>query len=614
MTIKITKQLATVEDLAIGTGTVVQERNGVPLTLTKIDLITASKLASENAGEGAALVSMQGGSSVENAVSTNASNIATNAEAILDRVIRVTSIAEMEAYSAPVGYVFSLNAGGRSGTFDVVAGDFSSELAADTLNGVYIGLADNVTATTKVAKRRYNGAVVPQWFGAIGDGSADDTTALSVLLDILILQGSGRVYAPAGVYKLTAPISKTLSGIQSLAIQGDGADLTEFRFIGASDGFTFTAADGNWWQNVSPGNGFYFSNFSVTTDNTESGTGFTVNGGSVSGRPPRKTEFNNVTFRGNDGFTDTWSVHLRLVDTASVFLNSCKWMIGGPGSDAAIGVEIEGTVGSDPSGFYFNHCEAFYGAIWIATGRNVEGIYLTNCSHVAGVKALTWIATAESGLHVMGGHFNNTETNFLLDGVFDFEILGALLYSNGHGAADFTSISVQNGGGGTITGNVFTLDKTGVERGILIDESPGDSRYGICISGNTFSNIEGDAVTLGSNSQHVTVCDNSYANVNTDVGNIGTNNRVIRRQYAASTVITLVGGSGIESVNIALPSGAFTSKPSVVFFNSTDTGIVGFYDFDNASNSATNAVITIRDINNTNISAVEQRFSLIAFE
>jgi len=37
MTIKITKQLATMEDLAIGTGTVVQERNGIPLTLNKIN-------------------------------------------------------------------------------------------------------------------------------------------------------------------------------------------------------------------------------------------------------------------------------------------------------------------------------------------------------------------------------------------------------------------------------------------------------------------------------------------------------------------------------------------------------------------------------------------------
>ena len=122
MTIKITKQLATMEDLAIGTGTIVQERNGVPLTLTKIDFNS--------------------------------------------RVIRVTSIAAMETYSAPVGYVFSLNAGGRSGTFDVIAGDFSAELAADTLNGVYIGLLDNPTATTKVAKRRITSGISSGMFGA----------------------------------------------------------------------------------------------------------------------------------------------------------------------------------------------------------------------------------------------------------------------------------------------------------------------------------------------------------------------------------------------------------------------------------------------------------------
>ena len=82
-----------------------------------------------------------------------------------NNVIRVTSIAAMEAYSAPVGYVFSLNAGGRSGTFDVVAGDFSSELSADTLNGVYIGLADDTTGASKVAKRRIADGVYVRWFG-----------------------------------------------------------------------------------------------------------------------------------------------------------------------------------------------------------------------------------------------------------------------------------------------------------------------------------------------------------------------------------------------------------------------------------------------------------------
>jgi hypothetical protein len=112
-----------------------------------------------------------------------AASIATNTAAILDRVIRVTSIAAMEAYSAPVGYVFSLNAGGRSGVFDVVAGDFSAELAADTLNGVYVGLADNATATTKVAKRRFSGRVSVLWFGADNTKATGASAAIKAASD-----------------------------------------------------------------------------------------------------------------------------------------------------------------------------------------------------------------------------------------------------------------------------------------------------------------------------------------------------------------------------------------------------------------------------------------------
>jgi hypothetical protein len=104
-------------------------------------------------------------------------------DVVSKRVIRVTSIAAMEAYSAPVGYVFSLNAGGRSGTFDVVAGDFSTELAADTLNGIYIGLSDDPTATSKVVKRVYSGLVKAEWFGVVSDGSTDDSAALKAALD-----------------------------------------------------------------------------------------------------------------------------------------------------------------------------------------------------------------------------------------------------------------------------------------------------------------------------------------------------------------------------------------------------------------------------------------------
>jgi len=125
-------------------------------------------LADSASGSGASLVSMEGGPTVE--------------DAVLDRVIRVTSIAAMEAYSAPVGYVFSLNAGGRSGVFDVVAGDFSTELAADVRNALYVGLADDTSATTKVAKRSDSGFNAG-WWGIVPE--VDATARFNDMHDML---------------------------------------------------------------------------------------------------------------------------------------------------------------------------------------------------------------------------------------------------------------------------------------------------------------------------------------------------------------------------------------------------------------------------------------------
>ena len=118
---------------------------------------------------------------------------------IEDLVIRVTSIADMEAYSAPVGYVFSLNAGGRSGTFNVVAGNFSVELAADTYNGIYVGLDDDPTATTKVAKRVFNhGNFSSEWFGALSNVTSGNLVRIQSAVDILSSMGGGVLLNPPG--------------------------------------------------------------------------------------------------------------------------------------------------------------------------------------------------------------------------------------------------------------------------------------------------------------------------------------------------------------------------------------------------------------------------------
>jgi len=178
-------------------------------------------LANNALGSGAALVSMEGGPSVE--------------VAVLNRVIRVTSIAAMEAYSAPAGYVFSLNAGGRSGTFDVVSGDFSTELTADTQNAIYIGLSDNPTASTKVARRRgyETGPVNAFWFGIEGDGTNEYTKI--VALEAYVFTNKRSAFFPKGVYDtginswpFRQQIVSGLKDYGGIVISGEGKGTTVF--------------------------------------------------------------------------------------------------------------------------------------------------------------------------------------------------------------------------------------------------------------------------------------------------------------------------------------------------------------------------------------------------
>jgi len=186
-------------------------------------------LADNASGSGAALVSMEGGPSVE--------------EAVLDRVIRVTSIAAIEAYSAPVGYVFSLNAGGRSGNFDVIAGDFSTEIAADTFNSIYIALSDDPTSETKVAKRRYSGAPAVQWWGADDSGAIDITAELQDLLSKFS----------------SATLSNGIFRVSELDVEGK-------RIVGLGRSATTIIGDGDLLINA--GNGTEISSLTIKNDIT----------------------------------------------------------------------------------------------------------------------------------------------------------------------------------------------------------------------------------------------------------------------------------------------------------------------------------------------------------
>lgn len=198
------------------------------------------------------------------------------------------------------------------------------------------------TVTISPSDRSGNREIYPQWWGAKGDNSTDDTTALTAWLAALgvgnievALTGYGEGFLPAGIYKytsnLTVPHSAHINGegprsilrpsnavtqalIQSIGstvenITINGIDTTDK--IGLSIGesslvsngvtrnvrvfnFTGTSAIGvNFYQAVQ----WEFDNV-ISWDNH---TGWRIGRDSASPTLPTATVFTNITAKSNDG-------------------------------------------------------------------------------------------------------------------------------------------------------------------------------------------------------------------------------------------------------------------------------------------------------------------------
>ncbi len=391
------------------------------------------------------------------------------------------------------------------------------------LNAIFARLTRR---TTTLQEETAGYFVTPYMFGGVGDGVADDTAAVQSAVDAALEQGLP-LYVPQGVYVCTGPITASLTGIQGLSIKGDGSDLTEFRFLGAANGFSITAESGNWWLNVSPASTMHFHGFSVSTDNSNTGIGFAIDGGSIVGRPSRGILFQDVVFRGHASMETTWLNHTHLLNCSSVTFEHCRWYVSGPEQYAGDGVHIEGASGTDPTIINFNNCIHYFGDSWVWAEDYVEGIYMTGCTSVGANYGVYWDCGAESGLHVNGGHFSNKVNNFFLDGVFDFCIAGALLYG-GPAGGTYYGISILNGSRFSITGNVFVASATATEVGVYVNQSPAGTQFGGIIAGNTFCSLYNHAIFLDTTSARVVVGHNSYNGITSGVtvNNVGAGNTI----------------------------------------------------------------------------------------
>ena len=103
--------------------------------------------------------------------------------------------------SLPTSIPAYLDEAGREGNFVFDSSNLSAQVAVDPQQGIYVAPSSDTTGASGAWVRKFSGPVNAKWFGATGDGTTDDHTALQAWLD-----RGGDLYLPAGEYYSSAKL------------------------------------------------------------------------------------------------------------------------------------------------------------------------------------------------------------------------------------------------------------------------------------------------------------------------------------------------------------------------------------------------------------------------
>ena len=394
-------------------------------------------------------------------------------------------------------------------------------------------------STNRTINTRLQDYVNAADFGATGNGTTDDTTALQYAINYVVQNPGKGLVINAGVYRITSTITATLDAkFEQLHIRGNGNVILKHQPTSSNQHCLKVDINSNSYaSDVSTGAPrVSIKDIEFAYDGSTSGYGnaISLEGANTSGLHTQMCVIENCQFVPFDELTKFFSTGVYVYDLHEVSFNNCSFYADNnqSGDQVCSGIIIEGSSDSaSPSHYSVSDCTFLYGNTGIRVNRYTEGLYVNNCGFVALENGIEYLAitdnlenAVEPGLQISNCHFNTNTNQSVTNGnygirtrgVVDIQIANSLFYSGKTGQTAPSSqqyrgcIFIEEGGRFNITGNNF-VNIDGAFTGSNYNNSAitvaqqtvgalSAVKFGL-IQGNTFNNFKtaGGAVWLQTN-------------------------------------------------------------------------------------------------------------------
>lgn len=463
--------------------------------------------------------------------------------------------------------------------------------------------ANVVGSVARNIKDRLTDCLNVKDFGAVGDGSTDDTAAIQAALNVAS-DSAGDIYFPAGTYKISSVLTKAMGSTGGVKIRGAGFGVT--KIVQATNNTGVLAVTQSSTSAMFTLEDITVTHNAATNRNTASCVSVknSATSGIASNASHDNASFHRVQFAATPGSGKYFDKCIELAGIWYCHVVSCRFV--GAGGSVGIGIETNTTGG-------YGLCIAL-----VITDSNFA--YLNKSLNLEGnPQDITMTACYSVGCNY---------GIYCKDNIVDLEVIGSgfdtsaeAIYAEGSGGPTDQVMVVgcnfywHNNNQALIKGNIARSSFTG-NTAVAIG-GPSGVRFVEFVSGqsnvvqsNSLMNCTGYSAVLDAGTSNCIVKDNVFDG-STPSGarnyDAGSNNKC-GNSIGVTPTFTVVTPAATVSFNLDITKAALAKKADGCVVNVSNVNdVAARYDWDDGANSATNAVIKLFRYDGANVGAATYR-------